>query len=156
MFSGCVNDEGTKSNTKTNAKWGDAPDFQLTTIDGKDMRLSDLKGDVIILNFWATWCPPCREEIPDFIELYDEYHRKGLSIIGVSVDRGESEVREFYTNNNMNYPVLMANDKVVADYGGIRGIPTTFIIDTNGDIVEKLVGLRSKDVFEKYIKKMLP
>jgi peroxiredoxin len=133
-----------------------APDFTLKDVDGKTFSLSSTKGKVVILDFWATWCPPCRMEIPHFVSLYRDYRNKGLEIIGISLDRGGvSAVKSFVKSNGINYPTLMGDNKVTADYGGIRGIPTTFIIDRKGRIVEKYVGYRDKKIFEDAIKKLL-
>lgn len=132
-----------------------APDFSLSLINGGTLKLSEYFGKVIILDFWATWCPPCRAEIPDFISLYNEYKDRGLVIIGISVDDSIEPVKKFIQQNNVNYPVVMGNSKVIQDYGGITGIPTTFIIDKKGNIVEKFVGYRPKEVFEKSIKRLL-
>ena len=133
-----------------------APDFTLKNIDGRNYSLSSANGKVIILDFWATWCPPCRKEIPHFVELASKYKRQGLEIIGISLDReGVGVVKSFAENNGINYPILMGNEQVVAKYGGIRGIPTTFVIDRKGQIVEKAVGYRDKTFFESIIKKYL-
>lgn len=133
-----------------------APQFTLKDIDGKSVSLNDYKNKVIILDFWATWCPPCREEIPDFIALQNEYGKKGLQIIGIAVDRdGIKSVKPFYENMGMNYPVLLTDGKVESKYGGIRAIPTTFIIDKKDSIAKKYVGFRSKATFEKEIKELL-
>jgi len=128
-----------------------APDFTLQDISGKEVSLSDFKGKVIILNFWATWCPPCRKEIPVFIELYKKYKDEGLVIIGISLDReGEKVLIPFVKKFGINYPVLIGTKKVVDAYGGIRGIPTTFIIDKKGKIRKKHIGLplNPKEFFE--------
>lgn len=133
-----------------------APDFTLPTIYGDSLSLSDYKGKAIILDFWATWCPPCVQEIPDFIELYNKYKDKGLVIIGVSLDRGSvSDVKSFCEDIGIDYPIVMGNDRVSQKYGGIRGIPTTFIIDRDGMIVNKFVGYRPPEVFEAEVKKLL-
>ena len=133
-----------------------APNFTLNDLNGKPHTLSSTKGKVVILDFWATWCPPCREEIPHFISLYGKYRRKGLEVIGISLDRGGTEpVRRFVDTNGINYPILMGDQKVTRDYGGIRSIPTTFIIDRQGRITEKFVGYRSEKVFEDAIKGLL-
>ncbi|MEW6104282.1 MAG: TlpA disulfide reductase family protein [bacterium] len=135
-------------------QWGNAPDFTLPAINDNNLTLSSLKGKVIILDFWATWCPPCRAEIPDFIELQNEYEGK-LAIVGVCLDGGNTpSVKKFVEEMKINYPIVMGNDRIVQDYGGIRGIPTTFIIDKNGDIKETIVGYRLKNVFEDKIKGM--
>lgn len=134
----------------------EARDFTLTSIDGKIIKLSDYKGKVLILDFWATWCPPCRAEIPDFVALQDQYGKKGLQIVGISVDQGGAAVvKPFAKENNINYPILLTDGKVEAAYGGIRGIPTTFVIDREGNIRNKYVGFTAKGVFEKDIVALL-
>ena len=135
----------------------DAPDFTLPMLGGGKFKLSSLKGKVVILDFWATWCPPCREEIPDFIALKNKYADKGLEIVGVALDNGgEKDVAPFAKEQGINYITVIGDDKITQKYGGIRGIPTTFIIDTNGKIVEKHVGLTSREVFEESIINLLP
>lgn len=133
-----------------------APDFVLPTLEGKSLRLSDFKDKVIILDFWATHCPPCRQEIPDFIKLYNKYRDKGLAIIGISLDRGNiEELKRFCRNERVNYRIAIGNDEVIESYGGIRYIPTTFIIDKDKNIVKKFIGFTSIDVFEQEIRKLL-
>lgn len=140
-----------------------APDFSLPrTGDGKAVKLSDYSGKVRIVNFWATWCPPCREEIPHFISMYKDLKGKGVEIIGISLDqKGDSVVAPFVKENKMNYPVVIGDQGVVSAYGGIRGIPTTFIVDRKGNIVKKFVGLPGsteeelKDAFMKEIQPLL-
>lgn len=133
-----------------------APDFVLSTFKGKSLSLSGFEDKVIILDFWATSCPPCLKEIPDFIKLYDKYRDKGLVIIGISLDKGNAEkVKKFCQNNGVNYPVAMGNYEITKIYGGIRYIPTTFIIDKNKNIVKKFIGYTSIDVFEREIKALL-
>ncbi|MFQ5867738.1 MAG: TlpA disulfide reductase family protein [bacterium] len=141
---------------KAEKEWGNAPDFTLSKLDGNSLTLSDFKGKVIILNFWATWCPPCRMEIPDFVELYEKYKDEGLLIIGVNLDGGDSRsVKQFLEKYKINYPIVLGNVKVTEDYGGIRAIPTTFVIDRNGNIREKYVGYRPRATFEDQAKKLL-
>lgn len=133
-----------------------APNFSLEDTNHATVRLSDYENDVIILNFFATWCPPCRTEIPDFVELVDDYGDRDLTIIGISVDRGGVEVlNEFIAEYNINYPVLLDDGIVSDEYGPIRSIPATFIIDRKGNIVEKIIGSRTKDYFERLIKPLL-
>ena len=133
-----------------------APAFSLSNAEGKTVSLADLKGKVIVLNFWATWCPPCRAEIPDFIKVYKQYRAKGVEIIGVSLDhKGWDVVRPFIKSNNINYPVLLGDQKIAQAYGNINSIPTTFIIDKSGKIVDQQVGAMSeKDLVSKF-KKLL-
>ncbi len=138
------------------AELRDAPDFILPDLNGKSVSLSSFKGKVVILDFWATWCPPCREEIPHFKALYAAYHSKGLEVIGVALDQGGvGDVAPFAKDNGINYPLVIGNEAVVQAYGGIRGIPTTFIIDRQGRIVQKYVGARDKKVFEEAIQPLL-
>lgn len=133
-----------------------APDFSLLNHDGETVQLSSYRGHVIILDFWATWCGPCRQEIPGFVELYNQYRDKGLVIIGVSLDQqGWKAVKPFMQQFRINYPIVLGNNKVVNDYGGIRYIPTTFIIDRNGKIVEKVVGYHPKSYFQSRIQPLL-
>ena len=135
----------------------EAPHFTLTDLKGKRISLSDYEGKVLFLNYWATWCPPCRAEIPDFIEVYDEYKDKGLEILGVSVDDiSPDKVNDFVRRNKMNYPVAMATQELFQDYQPPRAIPTTLVIDGDGKIQYKKVGLMSKkeliDLFNKFSK----
>jgi cytochrome c biogenesis protein CcmG/thiol:disulfide interchange protein DsbE len=132
-----------------------ASDFNLEDLKNNKVSLKDFKNKIIILDFWATWCPPCREEIPDFIALYNIFKIKGVEIIGISLDRSRDKVYSFVKLNNVNYPILFGNSKVSTDYGGIRAIPTTFIINQKGEIVKKYVGFQKKTVFEKEINRLL-
>jgi cytochrome c biogenesis protein CcmG/thiol:disulfide interchange protein DsbE len=133
-----------------------APDFTLNDLDGKPFRMSDTKGNVVILDFWATWCPPCRMEIPHFEALYRQYRANGLEIVGVALDRGGAKVvKPFVKDAGVTYPVVIGDQATANAYGGIRGIPTTFIIDRQGRIVEKAVGYRDKAFFESRIKELL-
>ena len=109
--------------------------------------MNDYKGKVIILDFWATWCPPCKAEIPFFIELQNQYGKDGLVILGAAID-DQNKVRTFYRQYKINYPVGMADNAMQKAYGWIRGFPTTFVIDREGNIVRKYVGFRPKQVFE--------
>ncbi|NTW48663.1 MAG: TlpA family protein disulfide reductase [Chlorobiales bacterium] len=138
-----------------------APDFVLQTIDGKPLRLSDYKGKAVILNFWATWCPPCRAEIPDMIELQKKYGgKKNFSFIGIAVGDELDKVQSFVRDKGINYPVAMGNESVTDAYGqfiegGMRGIPTTFVINTKGEILGHFVGSRDKATFEEAIQQAL-
>lgn len=147
--SGCVaqkQDDDSRNNKM-------AADFKLKTTDGKDISLKDLKGKVIILDIWDTWCPPCRMEIPHFIDLYSKYNQKGVVILGVAIGReGGDAVKSFIRKNKINYLGAFASDKFLEDYGPITGIPTTFVIDRKGKIVRTYVGYRDKSVFEADIK----
>ena len=134
-----------------------APDFTLKDINGEEFHLYEhIKGKVVIIDFWDTWCPPCRAEIPHFIEIYSEYEDKGVLIIGIAFAReGIERVKSFCKDYGINYPVLIGEKKVVESYGGINAIPTTFIINKKGEIVEKVIGYRDKEFFEEKIEELL-
>jgi len=133
-----------------------APDFTLKDLQGRDFTFSSTAGKVVILDFWATWCPPCRMEIPHFQELYMRYKAQGLEIIGVALDQGGvRDVKPFAEEYGVTYPVVIGDQRVAASYGGIRAIPTTFIIDREGRIAQTAVGYRDKAFFESEIKKLL-
>ncbi len=132
-----------------------APDFNLTDISGRKLSLSDYHGKVVMLDFWATWCGPCRIEIPGFIALQNRYGNDGLAIIGISMDDGPQPVVDFYKQFRMNYPVAMGNEKLGELYGGIIGLPTTFLIGRDGRIYAKHEGATDVSVFEDEIKQLL-
>lgn len=133
-----------------------APNWQLSVVDGKTVKLSDFKGKVVILDFWATWCPPCRMEIPGFVAIQKKYADNGFTVIGVSVDeQGPSVVKPFMRQLKMNYPVVMGDSKIITDYGGIEAIPTTFIIDREGKIVSVHHGFTDRATFEGQIQSLL-
>lgn len=134
-----------------------APQWNLQDLSGNPVKLSDYKGKVVILDFWATWCPPCRAEIPNFVELQKEYGKQGLVVIGVSLDEGGVDgVAAFAKSQGVNYPIVMGNQDIANSYGGIEAIPTTFVIDPSGNIVAKHEGFTDKSEFEAEIKKLLP
>jgi peroxiredoxin len=133
-----------------------APAWELTDLEGKTVHSADFKGKVVVLDFWATWCPPCRAEIPDFIVLENKYSDKGLAVIGVSVDQASLKtVKAFAEKNGINYPVVLADNKIVDAFGGIDGLPTTFIIDRNGNIVKQHLGFTPPTTIEKEVKALL-
>jgi cytochrome c biogenesis protein CcmG, thiol:disulfide interchange protein DsbE len=132
-----------------------APDFTLPQLDGHDLRLSSYRGKVVLLDFWATWCDPCREEIPHFVDLQQRYGDRGLQIVGVSMDDSPDPVRPFYQQFHMNYPVVMGTAQTGAMYGGILGLPIAFLITRDGRIYAKHIGATSAEVFEKEIKSLL-
>jgi cytochrome c biogenesis protein CcmG/thiol:disulfide interchange protein DsbE len=131
-----------------------AADLNLRDIDGNMVNLSDYKGKVIILDFFATWCPPCKQEIPEFIELQKQYGDNGFTMIGVSLSRA-SDTRALALDFGINYPVLIDDGYAAAVYGPIRSVPTTFLIDRNFKVVKKYIGYRTKDVFEADLKALL-
>lgn len=133
-----------------------AADFKLRTLEGKEVKLSDYRGKVVILDFWATWCPPCRKGVPDLISLQNEF-KKDLVVIGISLDQQNTikDLKPFIENYKINYPVVLGDEKVVKDYGGISAIPTSFIIDQKGNIVDSHIGLVPKTVYVDQIKSLL-
>jgi peroxiredoxin len=140
----------------TYAKRQPAPVWELKDMAGRTVKLSDFKGKVILLDFWATWCPPCREEIPGLIELQKKFGDRGLVVIGVSLDDGGVDVvKPFINKLGINYPVLMGTEEVARKYGDIQAIPTTFIIDRAGNIAAGHEGLTDKATFESEIKPLL-
>lgn len=133
-----------------------APSFKLKTQEGKMLELAKLKGKVVAVNFWATWCGPCRKEIPGFMEVYQQYKDKGLEIVGVSLDReGWQVVKPYIERSKINYPIVIGDGDLAKAYGGIDAIPATFIIDKKGNIVKKHVGYMNKSEFESIVKDLL-
>lgn len=138
--------------TRSAEATGTAPDFALRNLDGKTVRLSELRGKAVVLNFWATWCPPCRHEIPWFIDLQKKYGSQGLQIVGVSMDQtGPQDVAAFARATGMNYTVVMGDWNVARSYGGIRALPTTFYIARDGTVQDSVPGLISREQMEKKI-----
>ncbi|MBN1274361.1 MAG: TlpA family protein disulfide reductase [Candidatus Aminicenantes bacterium] len=122
------------------------PDITITDIQGKKISFSALKGKIIILNFWATWCPPCRTEIPDFIDAYAQHKNDGMVIIGISLDRGgPAVVKNFAETNKINYPLAMMTREIYQSFDIGQYIPATFIIDRQGKIIQKKVGPMTKE-----------
>jgi thiol-disulfide isomerase/thioredoxin len=132
-----------------------APDFKLTALDGKPLGLAALQGKVIFLNFWATWCGPCRAEVPDLIALQDRYKDR-LQIIGLNVDDDDpAEIQKYVEETGINYPVAMTSNEIRIQYGGIPALPTSFVLDTEGRVVQKHVGLWNPAVYETEIRALL-
>ena len=130
---------------KTEAEAVPAPDFSLKDLQGNSLSLSSYKGKVLVLNFWATWCPPCRREIPDFIEAYKELKDKGLEILGVSVDDASaSALLEWTQKVGINYPVALATPEIVQDYEPGEFLPATIIVDRQGRIRYRQSSLMDK------------
>jgi peroxiredoxin len=133
-----------------------APDWELKDLNGKTVKSSGFRGKVVVLNFWATWCMPCRIEMPHFVELQKQYGDKGVAVIGVSLDeQGPEVVKKFVKQLGVNYTIVMGNQKIAEAYGGIVAIPTTFVIDRQGRIVSWHMGYDDKAVFEKEIQSLL-
>jgi peroxiredoxin len=139
-----------------------APRFTLLNLKGEKVDSADFRGKVILLNFWATWCSPCRQEIPSLNDLYHQFNKEGLAVIGISLDRGGAEeVRKFVDKFRVEYINVIADEAVVQAFssipgiGPIQGIPVTFIIDRQGQICRRFVGLTEKGVFEEAIRQVL-
>ena len=142
-----------------------APEVSFKDLDGKDVTLASYKGKVVILNFWATWCDPCREEIPWFIEFQQKYADKGFTLLGVAMDEeGKPVVQPFVQTtpfnvnghpNTMNYPIVIGNDDIAEKFGGLLGLPTTIVISRDGKIQKKYIGSVDKAALEKDIQALL-
>jgi len=133
-----------------------APAWALKDLAGNTVRSDQFAGKTVVVDFWATWCGPCRMEIPGYIELQKKYADKGLVVIGVSLDRqGPGVVKRFAAENGINYPIVMGDEKIVDAFGGVEGIPTTFIIGPDGTIRHKKVGAMHTEQFEELLKPVL-
>jgi len=133
------------------SEFPEAPDFVLEDLNGNEITLDDFEGKVLFINFWATWCPPCREEIPGFVEVYETYSENGMEILGVSLDqRGVEVVKKFAEMYDVNYPMAMGTTQFVQDYQPGQYIPTTIIIDPEGRIRDRHVGYLDKATLEQY------
>ena len=161
-----IKTEKAKNPTGKESQKMKAPDFMLADLDGNVMTYSAYEGQVVLLTFWGTWCGPCRQEIPDFIKLYDEFNNEGLEIIGIAIQSGGAEsIKKFSDYYKINYPVLTdieGNEsyKAFSDFGtisgvGTRAVPTTFLIDREGYIVKTYRGARPGHVFSKDFKPYL-
>lgn len=134
---------------------GLAPDFTVTDLADRKLTLSGYRGKVVLLDFWATWCPPCREEIPHFVEMQNKYGPQGFQVIGISMDDDAKPVREFAQQYKLNYPVAVGDDKLAERYGGVLGLPINFIIDREGHIFAKHLGATDIAVFDQEVRDLL-
>jgi peroxiredoxin len=133
-----------------------APDFELVSLDGKKVRLSDFRGKAVLLNFWATWCGPCKVEMPWFVDLQKRYGNDGLVVLGVAMDDTEAhKIAQFASEMGVNYPVLLGTDKVSEQYGNVEFLPTSFYINRDGKFVGKGVGLIDRKEVEANVQKAL-
>jgi thiol-disulfide isomerase/thioredoxin len=157
-------DEADEDTTGMNGKI--APNFTLADVNGKKISLASFRGHPLVVDFWATWCGPCKVEIPWFEKLHDQYAGQGLQILGVSADdldkddpaklfTEKRDIADFVQKMHMNYPVLIDADSIANSYGGLDALPTTFFIDKNGKIVASTVGLAPRDVIEADIQKAI-
>lgn len=166
LIAGCQKKQ-TSSETQTAAEKAlesvsaqKVPDFSLPDLNGTLVSLSSFQGKGVIVDFWATWCPPCVKEIPHFVELYDTYKDKGLVILGVSLDDAKEDILQFLGKQKIPYPVLHADkltlSKVTSDFGGVQFIPTTFFISPDGRLVKRLEGYHTKSDLEQLVTQILP
>jgi cytochrome c biogenesis protein CcmG, thiol:disulfide interchange protein DsbE len=138
------------------AKVGDvAPDFSRANLAGKPVQLADYRGKLVLLNFWATWCAPCREEMPKFSQWQRDYGAQGLQIIGVSMDDEVASVKQLLTQHPVTYPILMGDAKLGESFGGVLGLPLSFIIDAQGRIVARYQGEADLVKMEAKVKELL-
>ena len=148
--------EAAESSLKPAAKRNPAPDFTLKDANGRDIQLSSLKGKVVLLNFWATWCGPCKFEIPWFIEFEKQFKDQGFAVVGVSLDEeGWEVVKPYIQDKQVNYRVVIGTEEVSQKYGGVESLPSTFILDREGRIASVHIGLQPKSAFEDDIKALL-
>jgi cytochrome c biogenesis protein CcmG/thiol:disulfide interchange protein DsbE len=164
---GCQRTPGTASNgpkaepsatadLKPDAERKSAPDFELKDATGAPVKLSSLKGKVVLLNFWATWCGPCEAEIPWFIEFQQKYKDRDFTVVGVSMDDdGWKSVKPYMEKHKMNYPLVIGNEQVSTLYGGIDSLPTTFVVDRTGKVATSHSGLVDKADYESEILKLM-
>jgi thiol-disulfide isomerase/thioredoxin len=156
--SGCGSSESVKaaSHVKEEKKRKAAPEFNLKDGDGRNVRLSEYRGKVVLLNFWATWCGPCKIEMPWFIDFERQYKDQGFAVVGIAMDEeGWSAIKPFLAEMAVNYRVVQGNDDTATLYGGVEALPTTFLIDREGRVASTHIGLTGKDVFENGIKELL-
>lgn len=156
VSSGCSSSSVKAASVKPDKDRHQAPDFALKDADGKVVHLSDYKGKVVLLDFWATWCGPCKIEIPWFMELQRANKDKGFEVLGVAMDdEGWETVKPFLADLGVNYRVVMGNDQTAQMYGGVDALPTTFLIDRTGKIAAVHIGLASKKDFVDGVQQLL-
>lgn len=156
----CTRVAAQKKAASAGAVGSPAADFSLINLVGEEVTLNQYRGKVILLNFWASWCAPCKIEIPDFIRMYEKHRKDGLEIIGIALSSGSVvKIQQFVQAWNINYPILTGDEKYLQDltlkYGGIRGVPTTFLIDREGKIRQKWIGARTEKIFMAEVEKYL-
>ena len=133
-----------------------APSFNVKTLEGKALRSTELRNRPVIVDFWATWCGPCRASMPHLSKMQSQYEKQGLTVIGMSVDDGApANVRKYANQLGIKFTLAMANDEILDAYGPIRSIPTTFFINRKGDIVRRVVGYIDGETMDDYVKEIL-
>jgi len=156
LFQGCSTSSVKAASVKPDKDRKEAPSFALKDADGKLVHLSDYRGKVVLLDFWATWCGPCKIEIPWFMELQRADKDKGFEVLGVAMDdEGWETVKPFLADLGVNYRVVMGNDEIAQLYGGVDALPTTFLIDRTGKIAAVHIGLASKRDFVDGVEQLL-
>ena len=144
------------ANLKAEHTRNEAADFALEDANGQILKLSDLRGKVVLLNFWATWCTPCKIEIPWFVEMEREFKDQGFAIVGVSMDEdGWTAVKPFMADMKVNYRVVLGTEEMAELYGGVQALPTSFVLDRNGKVASVHMGIVSRNVFEEEIRALL-
>jgi peroxiredoxin len=156
LLCSCSAESSTNAAPKTSKERKPAPEFTLTDANGSSVKLSDYRGKVVLLNFWATWCGPCTLEIPWFIEFEQQFKSRGFEVVGISMDDdGWAAIKPYVTEHKMNYRVLLGNDSVSQLYGGVEALPTSFVIDRDGRIASVHVGLAGKDEYLNEVQSLL-
>ena len=165
LASGCARSTSEVPSTDNGAKGTPAPAVSFENLDGQTVNLSQYRGKVVLVNFWATWCEPCRSEIPELIEFQKEYASKGFTVLGVAMDQeGKSvvapfvEKQQFDVNGQkmtMNYPIVLGNEKIATQFGGIIGMPTTFVISKDGKVVKRVIGVIDPQGMNQFIQQQL-
>ena len=165
LASGCARSTSEVPSTDNGAKGTPAPAVSFENLDGQTVNLSQYRGKVVLVNFWATWCEPCRSEIPELIEYQKKYGDKGFTVLGVAMDQeGKSvvapfvEKQQFDVNGQkmtMNYPIVLGNEKIATQFGGIIGMPTTFVISKDGKVVKRVIGVIDPQGMNQFIQQQL-
>ena len=132
-----------------------APHLQLTDLNGNSFNTASYQGKVLVVNFWAAWCTPCAAEVPQFVAMQEKYREQGLQILGISMDDADDGLRKFYREHKMNYPVVAGDLKIADAYGGVMGLPTTFVIGRDGRVERKVIGSIDFQKLEPEVTKLL-
>jgi cytochrome c biogenesis protein CcmG/thiol:disulfide interchange protein DsbE len=156
ILAACTTQIPEGKNVKPQAKRNPVPDFTLRGADGAQVSLAAYKGKVVLVNFWATWCGPCKIEIPWFEEFQRTYKDRGFTVVGLSMDEdGWDAVKPYVERRKINYPVVLATERIRQMYGGVENLPTTFIVDKQGRIAATHIGLVNKTTYQKAIEELL-